>query len=63
MQIVFATNNLNKLKEVQALIPNSIQLLSLSDIGCVEDIPETHNSIEGNAIQKAAYIKFQKFIN
>ena len=57
MQLVFATNNLNKLKEVQSLIPNNINLLSLKDIGCVEDVPETQDTIEGNAIQKAAYIK------
>ncbi len=57
MQIVFATNNLNKLKEVQKLIPNSIELLSLKDIGCFEDIPETQDTIKGNAIQKAEYIK------
>ncbi|MFG6686156.1 non-canonical purine NTP diphosphatase [Mariniflexile sp. HNIBRBA6329] len=57
MQLVFATNNLNKLKEVQALIPNHIKLLSLKDIECFEDIPETQNSIEGNAVQKATYIK------
>lgn len=57
MQLVFATNNLNKLKEVQVLIPASIKLLSLKDIGCLEDIPETQNTIEGNAIQKAEYIK------
>jgi len=57
MKLVFATNNLNKLKEVQALLPSNIQLLSLSDIGCTEDIPETSPTIEGNAIQKAMYIK------
>lgn len=57
MQLVFATNNLNKLKEVQALIPAHIKLLSLKDIGCFEDIPETQNTIEGNAIQKATYVK------
>lgn len=57
MEIVFATNNLNKLKEVQALIPSQIKLLSLKDIGCFEDIPETQNTIEGNAIQKAEYVK------
>jgi XTP/dITP diphosphohydrolase len=57
MQLVFATNNLNKIKEVQALIPKEIKLLSLNDIGCFEDIPETQDNIEGNAIQKAAYIK------
>ena len=57
MQLIFATNNLNKLLEVQALIPSHIKLLSLKDIGCFEDIPETQNTIEGNAIQKAKYIK------
>lgn len=57
MQLVFATNNLNKLKEVQSLIPSSIKLLSLKDIGCFEDVPETQNTIKGNAIQKAEYIK------
>ncbi|MBO3116007.1 non-canonical purine NTP diphosphatase [Winogradskyella sp. DF17] len=57
MQIVFATNNKNKLKEVQALVPKHIKILSLSDIGCHEDIPETQSTIEGNAKQKADYIK------
>lgn len=56
MQLVFATNNLNKLKEVQALMPAHIKLLSLKDIGCFEDIPETQNTIKGNATQKAKYI-------
>jgi len=56
MQIVFATNNVNKIKEVQALLPNSIQIISLESIGCLEDIPETADTIEGNAIQKANYI-------
>ncbi|MBU2951434.1 non-canonical purine NTP diphosphatase [Tamlana agarivorans] len=57
MKLVFATNNSNKVKEVQALIPEHITLLSLKDIGCLEDIPETQATIEGNAIQKANYIK------
>jgi len=57
MKLVFATNNLNKIKEVQELIPSEIKLLSLKDIGCFEDIPETQSTIEGNAIQKANYIK------
>lgn len=57
MQLVFATNNQNKLKEVQALVPKHIKLLSLADILCIEDIPETQPTIEGNAIQKAEYIK------
>jgi XTP/dITP diphosphohydrolase len=57
INIVFATNNLNKLKEVQSMLPTNIHILSLTDIGCNEDIPETQNTIEGNAIQKAEYIK------
>jgi len=57
MKLVFATNNSNKLKEVQALLPSNIKLLSLSDIGCFEDIPETSPTIEGNALQKSTYIK------
>ncbi|WP_178989067.1 non-canonical purine NTP diphosphatase [Winogradskyella schleiferi] len=57
MQLVFATNNLNKLEEVQTILPPHIKLLSLKDIAWVEDIPETQNTIEGNAIQKAEYLK------
>jgi len=57
MQLVFATNNLNKLKEVQAILPQHIKLLSLKEIACDEDIPETQPTIEGNAIQKAEYLK------
>ena len=57
MKIVFATNNLNKLKEVQSLVSSNIQLVSLKDIGCLEDVPETQDTINGNAIQKAEYIK------
>ncbi len=57
MQLVFATNNHNKLKEVQSLVPKHIKLLSLADILCTEDIPETQPTIEGNAVQKAEYVK------
>ena len=56
MKIVFATNNLNKLKEVQLLVPKTITLLSLKDINCTEDIEETANTLEGNAKIKADYI-------
>ena len=56
MQLVFASNNQNKIKEIHLLLPSTIQLLSLEDIGCFEDIPETSNTIEGNAILKANYI-------
>jgi len=57
MKLVFATNNINKLKEVQSLIPKNIELIGLKDIDCFEDIPETQETIEGNAKQKAEYIK------
>lgn len=57
MQLVFATNNQNKVKEVQALVPEHITLLSLKDINCTEEIPETTGTLEGNAKQKADYIK------
>lgn len=56
MKIVFATNNKNKVIEVQSMLPKTIVLLSLSDIGCLEEIPETADTIEGNAILKANYI-------
>lgn len=56
MKIVFATHNTNKFKEVKALVPTTITLVSLTDIGCFDDIPETADTIEGNAIQKASYV-------
>ena len=57
MKIVFATNNPNKLKEIQTLIPKEIEIISLKEIGCTEDIPETGDTLEANAFQKAHYIK------
>ncbi|WP_224491025.1 non-canonical purine NTP diphosphatase [Robertkochia flava] len=57
MKLVFATHNLNKLKEVKALLPKHIELLSLDDIGCTEEIPEEADTIEENAIGKANYVK------
>lgn len=56
MKLVFATNNLNKLKEVQAMLPKTIELLSLKDINCNEEVDETETTIEGNAKLKAEYI-------
>ncbi len=56
MKIVFATNNANKIFEIQSMLPPEIEIISLESIGCLEDIPETSNTIEGNAIQKANYI-------
>ena len=56
MKLVFASNNKNKIQEIQALVPNTIQIVSLEEIGCTEDIPETADTIEGNAILKANYV-------
>jgi XTP/dITP diphosphohydrolase len=56
MKLVFASNNLNKIKEIQSILNGSIELLSLKEIGCHEEIPETSDTIEGNAILKANYI-------
>lgn len=56
MKLVFATNNKHKLHEIQHLLGDSIELLSLSDIGCLEDIPENQPTIEGNAAEKSFYV-------
>lgn len=56
IKIVFATNNKNKIKEVQKLLPSNIELIGLKDIGCEDDIPETQHTIKGNSIQKVNYI-------
>ena len=56
MKLVFASNNKNKIKEIQQMLPESITILSLEDIGCTEDIHETSDTIEGNAILKANYV-------
>lgn len=56
MKIVFATNNENKIKEIQSMLPQNIEIISLESIGCHEEIPETADTIEGNAILKANYV-------
>ena len=56
MKIVFASNNKNKIHEIQSMLSESIQIVSLESIGCFEEIPETAATIEGNAILKANYI-------
>ncbi len=55
-QLVFATNNAHKLEEISAMLGDKIELLSLKDIGCTADIPETADTLEGNAMLKAEYI-------
>lgn len=57
MKLVFATNNLHKLEEARKIADGRIEILSLADIGCSEDLPETSDTIEGNSMQKARYVK------
>lgn len=56
MKLVFATNNRHKLQEVRAIVGDRVEILSLSDIGCCDDIPETSDTLQGNALIKARYI-------
>ena len=56
MRLIFATQNQNKVKELQQLMPGTIELLSLKDINCDDDIPETAPDLQGNASQKSAYV-------
>lgn len=56
MVFVFASSNPNKIAEIKAMLPEGFELLGLSDINCTEDIPETADTIEGNAILKANYV-------
>ena len=56
-EIVFATNNPHKLEEARAILSGSLKILSLSDIGCHDDIPETADTLEGNALIKARWVK------
>ena len=55
-KLVFATNNAHKLEEVAAILGDQIELLSLNDIGCHTDIPETAETLEGNALLKSSFI-------
>ena len=56
MKLIFATHNHNKAKEIQSLVPSGIQLLTLDDIECFDEIPETSSTLEGNANQKMQFI-------
>ena len=59
-KLVFATNNAYKLEEVRAVLDNKIEIVSLNELGCYDDIPETADTLEGNALIKAEYV-FNKF--
>ncbi len=56
-KLVFATNNVNKLRELREIVGENFDIVSLHDIGCHEDLPETSKTIRGNALQKARYVK------
>jgi len=56
-EIVFATNNQHKIEEIRRMTGDRFRILSLKDIGCTEDIPETSDTLSGNALQKARYVK------
>jgi XTP/dITP diphosphohydrolase len=62
-QIIFATNNKHKLEEIKRIINNKIKILSLEDIKCFEEIPETGNTLDANALQKARFIYDKYNIN
>ncbi len=55
-RIVFATNNAHKLQEIREILGADFEIVSLKEIGCEEDIPETGNTLEENALQKARYV-------
>ncbi len=56
MKLVFATNNPNKLSEIKSLVPDGIEILSLKDINCNEELPETNPTLQENSLQKARYV-------
>ena len=59
-KLVVATNNAHKLTEIRAIVGDDIELLTLADINCCDEIPETADTLEGNALQKARYI-YEKY--
>ena len=60
MKLVFATNNKHKLQEVRDIVGDRVEVLSLADIGCFDDIPETADTLQGNALIKARHI-YEKY--
>jgi XTP/dITP diphosphohydrolase len=63
MKLVFATHNSHKAKEIQSIMPEGIEIITLDEIGCHEDIPETASTLEGNATIKAKYIADRYHMN
>ncbi len=60
MKLIFSSNNKHKIREIQQLLGNTYQIVSLESIGCFEEMPETQDTIEGNASQKSFYV-FNKY--
>ena len=56
MKLVFATHNSNKAKEIQSLLPDDFQILTLTQINCIDEIPETSETLEGNSVLKAQFV-------
>jgi XTP/dITP diphosphohydrolase len=56
IEIVFATNNQHKIDEIQLVIPQDIKLKNLISIGCNQELPETHHTLEENAVEKATFV-------
>lgn len=63
MKICLATNNFNKVQEIKSILNNRIEILSLADINCTEELPETQKTLEGNSLQKADYIHKNYHVN
>lgn len=61
--LVFATQNANKAKEIQSLLPSHVVVKTLSEIGCTDEIPETQPDLQGNALQKAKYVRDKYRVN
>lgn len=59
MKLCFASNNANKLAEIRLAVGTAFEIVSLHDIGCTEELPETQNTLEGNSLQKAMYVHEQ----
>lgn len=63
MKLCFATNNAHKLEEIKNILGNKLDIVSLKDIGCFEDLPEERNTLEGNSLQKADYVFYHFDVN
>lgn len=63
MELVMATQNKNKVREITALLPQSFEIKTLDEIGCLDEIPETQETLEGNALQKAQFVAEKYGVN